>query len=270
MVGLRFLCRRPAPAQQEGCAERAHRTQPQPSQRGRDSTDRVQPSRMRVRLYRLTREHFRHRNRVEPLYGPDFMPQLARTLRERSAHLRGGTRTSECLAMLAVVRSGAVGMMTWIGIEQHRRRNDFTYANLSFYHPADWAPALGLRTLIYGRAAQEAKAKRGCRLLLCHLFYRPSSSVARWLAAPLLAIHQLRNTRRNDDGGQLASGAAGLLRRLLFLSQMLRNERRTPAALAARQLRQLRMLVDHARSARAVLSRPVCGSRRSRRRAPRS
>jgi predicted N-acyltransferase len=149
------------------------------------------------RLHRLTREHFRHRNRVEPLYGPDFMPQLAWTLRS-DLLIFEAARAEECLAMLAVVRSGPVGMVTWIGIEQHRRRNDFTYANLSFYHPADWAPALGLRTLIYGRAAQDAKAKRGCRLLLCHLFYRPSSSMARWLAAPLLAVHQLRNTRRGD------------------------------------------------------------------------
>jgi predicted N-acyltransferase len=154
------------------------------------------------RLYRLTREHFRHRNGVEPLYGAGFMPYLARALRD-DLLIFEAARDEECLGMLAVVRSGSVGMVTWIGIEEHRVRGDFVYANLSFYHPADWAPPLGLRTLIYGRAAQEAKARRGCRLVPCALFYRPRSSVARWLAAPLLAIHQLRNARRNATAADL-------------------------------------------------------------------
>jgi hypothetical protein len=123
------------------------------------------------------------------------MPELARTL-NGDLLIFEAARADECLAMLAVVRSGSVGMVTWIGIEQRREHSDFVYANLSFYHPADWAPALGLRTLVYGRAAQEAKARRGCRLLLCYLFYRPRSSLARWLAAPLLTLHQLRNARR--------------------------------------------------------------------------
>lgn len=142
-------------------------------------------------LYQLTRDHFWHKNRREPLYGLGFMPQLAMTLGQDLLifeAIRGDRR----LAMLAVVRSEDVGLVAWIGIEQQNRQNDFTYANIAFYHLADLAPALGLRTLIYGRAAQDAKAKRGCQLLLCYLFYRPRQRVARLLAAPLLALYRLR------------------------------------------------------------------------------
>jgi hypothetical protein len=59
-----------------------------------------------------------------------------------------------------------------------------------FYHTADWAPPLGLTSLIYGTAAQAAKSRRGCRLLGLYLFYRPHRRVFRMLAAPYFAIHE--------------------------------------------------------------------------------
>jgi hypothetical protein len=51
-------------------------------------------------------------------------------------------RNGERVAMLEIVRSGAVGWVAWFGIELRDRPNDFTYANIMFYHPADWAPAM--------------------------------------------------------------------------------------------------------------------------------
>ncbi len=74
-------------------------------------------------------------------------------------------RNGERVAMLAVVRSGAAGSVAWFGIELRDRPNDLMYANIMFYHPADWAPAMGLKTLLYGTGVQQAKAKRGCRPL---------------------------------------------------------------------------------------------------------
>ncbi|HEY6451732.1 MAG TPA: hypothetical protein VIX87_03960 [Steroidobacteraceae bacterium] len=143
----------------------------------------------------ITREHYRRKNGRDPIHDPRFLRQLRDTLGEDLLvfeAVRNGARA----AMLAVVRSGEVGWMAWIGVEQRDRPNDFTYANILFYEAADWAPMLGLKTLIYGTAAQRSKAKRGCRLLALHLFYRPHRPLWRALARPYLAIHGLWYRRK--------------------------------------------------------------------------
>ncbi|HEY6451744.1 MAG TPA: peptidogalycan biosysnthesis protein [Steroidobacteraceae bacterium] len=143
----------------------------------------------------ITREHYRRKNGRDPIHGPLFLRQLRDTLGEDLLifeAVRNGARA----AMLAVVRSGEVGWMAWIGVEQRDRPNDFTYANILFYEAADWAPALGLKTLMYGTAAQRSKVKRGCRLLALHLFYRPHRPLWRALAQPYLAIHGMWYRRK--------------------------------------------------------------------------
>jgi predicted N-acyltransferase len=140
-------------------------------------------------LYVISRDHHRHRNGAEPLYGPQFLPQLSRALGDDLLVFEA-VRHGERVAMLAVVRSDTVGWVAMVGIEQRDRPNDFTYPNLMFYYPADWAPALGFTTLLYGTAAQEAKARRGCRLLDCYIFYRPRQRPFRLLARPYLALHR--------------------------------------------------------------------------------
>jgi len=146
-------------------------------------------------LYRLARDHYVHKNRRDPLYGPGFLPELARALGE-DLLLFEAVRNGETAAMLGVVRSGDVGLMAWIGIELRDRPNDFTYANILFYHPANWAPALGIRKLLYGTAVQQSKARRGCRLLGSHIFYRPQQRRARLIARPFLALHQSWQRRK--------------------------------------------------------------------------
>lgn len=140
-------------------------------------------------FYTITRDHFRHKNGRDPLYGPQFLPQLSKALGD-DLLIFEAVRNGERVAMSAVVRSGSVGWMAWVGVALRGRANDFTYANIMFYHAADWAPALGLKTLLYGTAAQKSKVRRGCRLLTCHLFYRPHRRIMRMAARPYLAIHQ--------------------------------------------------------------------------------
>jgi predicted N-acyltransferase len=140
-------------------------------------------------LYAITRKHYHHKNGCDPVYGPQFLPHLSQVLGDDLLvfeAVRGGKR----VAMLAVVRSETVGWMAWVGIEMRDRPNDFTYANITFYHASDWAPALGLKSLLYGDVAQAAKSRRGCRLLPCGVFYRPRRRMFRWLARPYLALHQ--------------------------------------------------------------------------------
>ncbi|HEY2417792.1 MAG TPA: GNAT family N-acetyltransferase [Steroidobacteraceae bacterium] len=146
-------------------------------------------------LYVIARDHHRHRNGRDPMYGPQFLPQLSRALGD-DLLLFEAVRNGERVAMLAVVRSGTVGWVAMVGIEQRDRPNDFTYANIMFYYPADWAPPLGLATLLYGTAAQEAKVRRGCRLLDCYIFYRPRQRLIRLLTRPYLALHRAWHQRK--------------------------------------------------------------------------
>jgi predicted N-acyltransferase len=140
-------------------------------------------------LYAIFRNHYRYKNGSDPPYGPEFLTQLAASLGD-DLLIFEAVRDGKRVAALAVVCSGSVGWMAMIGLELRDRPNDFTYANLLFYHTAIWAPALSLKTLLYGTGVQRFKQKRGCRLLACHLYYRPGRPIGRVVAMPYLRIHQ--------------------------------------------------------------------------------
>lgn len=57
-------------------------------------------------------------------------------------------------------------------------------------HLADAAAALGLKTLLYGNSALDAKRRRGCRVVANHLFYRPHRRFVRVAAKPYFSIHR--------------------------------------------------------------------------------
>jgi predicted N-acyltransferase len=166
------------------------RTERSRNRRSGVSIRRLQPDEADLQaLHEFTRDHYRRKNGKDPQYGPQFLPQLFAQLGDDLLvfeAVREGTR----VAMLAVVRSGSVGWVAWVGMGADDRPNDFTYTTLTYYHAAECAAALGLKTLLYGTAVQQLKLKRGCRLLECHLFYRPQHSVARPLAALWLSILQ--------------------------------------------------------------------------------
>lgn len=147
-------------------------------------------------LYEFTRDHHRHKNGNDPPYGPEFLPLLSKLLGDDLLVFEA-VRAGERVAMLAVIRSGSVGWVAWVGMGLRDRPNDFTYANLVYYCAADWAPALGLKTLLYGTAVQQAKLKRGCRLLGCRLFYRPHRGIVRPVAKAYLSVHQMWSRKKS-------------------------------------------------------------------------
>jgi predicted N-acyltransferase len=147
-------------------------------------------------LYTLMYEHYRHKNGRDLPFGPAFLPCLAAALGD-DVLLFEARRDSRVVGTVLVVRSGEVGWVVSVGIELRDRPNDFTYANLLFYHAADWAPALGIKSLLYGTAVQKTKLTRGCRLVPCRLFYRPHRRFNRLFIAPYLLIHQARFRWKN-------------------------------------------------------------------------
>jgi hypothetical protein len=145
---------------------------------------------------RIIRDHYPYKNGREPRYGPEFLPLLVASIGD-DLLIFEAVRDGKRVAALAAVRSGSVGWVAMIGLELRDRPNDFTYANLLVYHTATWAPALGLKTLLYGTGVQRFKLKRGCRLLACHLYYRPGRPIGRIIATPYLRIHQIWSRRKH-------------------------------------------------------------------------
>lgn len=146
-------------------------------------------------FHALAREHYLHKNGREPPYGPEFLPQLIPALGDDFLTFEA-EREGKRVAMLGVVRSGSVGWLSWLGIELRDRPNDFTYANICFYHLADCAAALGLKTLLCGNGAYRAKLMRGCRLIASRLFYRPQRPLARLVARPYFGVHRAWSRRK--------------------------------------------------------------------------
>jgi predicted N-acyltransferase len=140
-------------------------------------------------LYDVAREHCRYKNGHDPLYAREFLPQLSQSLPDDFLIFEA-TRDGRRVGMLGVVRSGSVGWMAWYGMEPYDRPNDFTYASMNFYHMADSASALGLKNLLYGPTALDAKRRRGCQVVTSHLFYRPRRAPLRVIAKPYFWLHR--------------------------------------------------------------------------------
>jgi predicted N-acyltransferase len=140
-------------------------------------------------FYTLVREHYRHKNDQDLQYGPRFLRQLIQALGDDFLVFEA-ERHGQRVAMLGVIRSGNVGWPSCFGIDLRNRPNDFTYFNLVYYHLADCAADLGLRTLLYGNGAYQAKLKRGCRLMVNRLFYLPYRPLWRLAAGPYFRIHR--------------------------------------------------------------------------------
>ena len=146
-------------------------------------------------LYRLAHGHYRQKNGSEPAYTADFFVRLAQELGEDFLFFearRGDVRT----ALLGVVRSGEIAWVSWVGFEAENRPRDFTYFNLVYYALAEYAPSAGIRKLLYGNGAYEAKLRRGCQLTQCSVFYRPYSAVVRAAARPFFVVHRAWHRRK--------------------------------------------------------------------------
>lgn len=140
-------------------------------------------------LYAFASDHYRHKNGLDPVFAPDFFSRLAAMTGDDFLLFearRNGTRT----ALLGALRSEDTAWITWVGFDKRDRQNDFTYFNLAFYLPAEYAASAGIRTLLYGNSVYGAKLRRGCRMVRCGLLYRPDSALARGAARPFFRAHR--------------------------------------------------------------------------------
>jgi predicted N-acyltransferase len=146
-------------------------------------------------LFAFTRDHYRRKNGTDPHIGQQFLPRLCELLGDDFLALEA-VRDGHRIGMLGAVRSGSVGWVAWFGLDRNDGANDFTYANLVFYHLADVAASLGLKTLLYGTLALDAKRRRGCQIIRSRLFYRPHRPLARLLARAYFPVHRAWFSRK--------------------------------------------------------------------------
>ncbi len=146
-------------------------------------------------LYHLAHGHYLQKNASEPAYTTDFFARLAPELGEDFL-LFEARRNDVRTALLGVVRSGELAWVAWVGFEAVNRPRDFTYFNLVFYALAEYAPSAGIRRMLYGNGAYEAKLRRGCQLRRCSVFYRPHRSAWRAAARPFFVVHRAWHRRK--------------------------------------------------------------------------
>jgi predicted N-acyltransferase len=137
----------------------------------------------------LARRHFRHKNGTEPLFAGDFFERLSHSL-GKDFLLFEAARAGKVIAMLGGVRSADIVWVPWVGFESPGMDTDFTYFNLAYYTPADYAPSVGIRRLIYGNSVYQAKRRRGCTLVRCFAMYRPRSALSRVVSKPFFSFHR--------------------------------------------------------------------------------
>jgi predicted N-acyltransferase len=137
----------------------------------------------------LVRPHYRHKNGTDLHFGPEFLPLVSELLGDDFL-LFEAVRDGHAVGMMGLVRSGSAAWGAWFGIKLTDRRNDFTYANLVYYHLAESAASLGIKTVLYGSLALDTKRRRGCHIIRSRLFYRPHQPLARLLARAYFGVHR--------------------------------------------------------------------------------
>jgi len=140
-------------------------------------------------LDRWSRNHYQRKNGIGLPYDANVLARLVAESPEDllifEAH-----RAGERLGMLGVVRCEEVGWAAWIGLLDQEGRGAFTYFNLVFYHLAAHAASLGIRRLLYGTLAYEAKRIRGCEILPGTTYYRPCTRPMRMVSRPFMRFHR--------------------------------------------------------------------------------
>jgi hypothetical protein len=140
-------------------------------------------------LQSMSDAHNHHKNGrglgLDPVFLATTVPKMGDEVVLFEAR-REGRRT----AMISFILSGDTAWAAFFGIERDNRPNDFTYFNLAFYAFTDHAGRLGIRQILLGNSAYEAKLRRGAVRVPINLWFAPRSLLRRELLRPAFAAHR--------------------------------------------------------------------------------
>jgi hypothetical protein len=81
--------------------------------------------------------------------------------------------------------------MVWlIGVDHEADSNNFSYFNLTYFHPCSEFPHMGIRKAHYGNAAQYAKFRRGCDIEEIKFFLKPAAFLLGPLLRPIFRLQR--------------------------------------------------------------------------------
>ena len=78
-----------------------------------------------------------------------------------------------------------------IGIDHDADAKSFCYFNLCYYYPCGQFPALGIRKIFFGNAAQYAKYRRGCDIVETRFLVRTTPGWLNLVLRPLFALQRI-------------------------------------------------------------------------------
>lgn len=140
-------------------------------------------------LYRLLAEHEARLNGRETLFQPGLFGRLSETL-GGDFKVFLGTCGGRLQGVVAFVRTGNRGYMTYPGLLQESERAGPVYFNLMFYHPIRLAIELGLDNIAFGNGVLAAKIRRGCTVKAGALCFRPHARLMRVALGVPVALHR--------------------------------------------------------------------------------
>ncbi len=121
-------------------------------------------------------------------FRPDFFGEVQANLGE-DVVVNGAWKGGELTGAGLLIRRGKRVWGDYIGFDYEASRKDFTYFNLAFHEPVEYALANGIKTIYYGRGQYQLKQRRGCTLCDTFVFYKTRNKIKKPLVSLWCAAH---------------------------------------------------------------------------------
>ncbi len=121
-------------------------------------------------------------------YKDNFFSKLKENL-ANEAVIFAAWKQNKLVGVCVLLCSTDEGFLTEIGVDHEFCGNDFTYFNIAYYTPIEWAINNNLRKLHLDNALQELKLRRGFYLVNDYFYYKPNSLICRYTVRWLFNLH---------------------------------------------------------------------------------
>jgi len=152
------------------------------------------PAPHQTQLHQLLDAHYRRLNGQPLLFKPEFFTRLKANLGE-CAVVYVATVEGRLIGALVGLRSRDTMYLPLVGIDPERTRNNAAYFNLTFHYPIQDAIERRYRRIYYGSMLYQMKARRGCRLMDMHHYFRGRNTIQEAVLRPLFRYHSKRLDR---------------------------------------------------------------------------
>lgn len=98
-------------------------------------------------------------------------------------------KKEKLVAVCVMLCTSNEGFLTEIGVDHGLCENDFTYFNIAYYAPIEYAISNNLKTIHLDNALQELKLRRGFYLVNDHIYYKSNKSVSQNLTHWFFKLH---------------------------------------------------------------------------------